>query len=474
MVATGLFLAACESPQNASPAQDSRPEATYDTGVPQAPPASLEVPANAPSADETAALPGPEEPPQPGMPSLVPYLTQPAPVGDDGRPLDSPPPPPRSSAVRVALLLPLTGANADLGKAMLNAAQLALFDFAGDGFELILHDTQGTPEGATEAASRAIGDGAAIILGPLLAKSVRAVAPAARAANVAVVAFSSDRSIAGDGIYTMGFFPGAEIERVVSFARSRGILRFAALVPENDYGMTVAEALRRSAEAVGAVVSRVQFFDPAATDYSDVVRDLANYASRRQTLEYQRNQLEGRQDEIARRALERLADLETIGDLPFDAVLLAAGGEPLRALAAHLPFYDIDPAKIRVLGTGQWDAAAPGAEPALIGGWFAAPPPAARAAFEQAYESVYGAAPPRLATLAYDATALAAVLARAQGGPDFSIAAVTAANGFAGRDGIFRFGADGLAQRGLAILEVGSRRTKVISAAPETFIPSTN
>ncbi|MCH8991732.1 MAG: ABC transporter substrate-binding protein [Acidobacteria bacterium] len=80
------------------------------------------------------------------------------------------------SAVRVALLLPLSGRNARLGNAMVNAAQLALFDLADDRFELLIHDTKGTPEGAAEAAALAIGDGASLILGPLLSASVTAVA----------------------------------------------------------------------------------------------------------------------------------------------------------------------------------------------------------------------------------------------------------------------------------------------------------
>ena len=125
-----------------------------------------------------------------------------------------------------------------------------------------------------------------------------------------------------------------------------------------------------------------------------------------------------------------------------------------------------------MLGTGQWDESGVGAEPALIGGWFAAPPPSERADFEKRYERAYGRKPPRLATLVYDATALAAVLAQAEGGPDFSVEALTDPNGFAGRDGIFRLVPEGVTERGLAVLEVEPRGFKVISEAPESFGPA--
>lgn len=352
---------------------------------------------------------------------------------------------------------------------MLNAAQLALFDFSDQHFELLIHDTHGTPAGAAEAARFAIGDGAQLILGPLLGTSVSAVADIARAANVKVIGFSSDRTVTGNGVYTMGFFPETEVARVVGYASTQGLRRFAALAPSGVYGETVVEALRQAAARNGGDVTRVRFYDPQTEDFSGVVRELANYNSRRQALLSQRAALAEREDDIAVRALKRLEKLQTIGDLPFDALLLADGGGHLLAIAALLPFYDVDPKKVRMLGTGQWDTPGLGSEPALNGGWHAGPPPAARAEFIAQYEKVYGSKPHRLSTLAYDATALAAVLARAEGGPDFSDAALTTKSGFWGRDGIFRFLADGNVERGLAVLQVEPRTTKVISPSPEAF-----
>ena len=244
---------------------------------------------------------------------------------------------------------------------MLNAVQLALFDFANEHFEVVVHDTEGTAAGAADAVGLAIADGAALILGPLLATSVRAVAPAARAAGTNVIAFSSDRAVAGGGVYTMGFFPEDEVERVIAYALGRGLRRFAALAPDTAYGHAVTAALRGAAEAGGGAVGRVQFYDPETGDFAATVKQLARYDARRGALVAQRQDLKGRPDEVARRALQRLERLQTIGELPFDALFLGDGGKRLQAIAAFLPFYDIDPAKIRILGTRQWDV--PGSAP---------------------------------------------------------------------------------------------------------------
>jgi ABC-type branched-subunit amino acid transport system substrate-binding protein len=375
--------------------------------------------------------------------------------------------------VRVGILLPLSGNEAALGRAILDAAELALFDFGDDAFTLLPRDTGDTPASAAAAAESALADGARLLIGPLFAAATPAVAERARAAKVNVISLSNDRTIAGGGAFVFGFMPSAQVERVVGFARSRGLSRYAALIPDNAYGNLIDDALRRAASRAEGAVSAVERYDPASTDATPVVRRLAAYDARRAALGAQRRALEGHNDEVSREALKRLENLQTTGELPFDAVLLAEFGSRLLAMAPLLPFYDIEPSRVRFLGTAFWDDPRVLREAALLGGWFAAPPPAARAEFVRRFRETYGSVPPRVATLGYDAVALAAVLARAPGGADFSAAALTNPGGFSGADGLFRLLPNGTNQRGLAVLEVTRDGFKLISPAPESFEEAT-
>ena len=379
-----------------------------------------------------------------------------------------------SGAARVGILLPLTGKTAPLGKAMLKAAQMAMFDFADTNFELLPHDTAGHPEDASFAATMVIGDGANLLIGPLLAHSVQAVAPISRAAGVPVIGFSSDRTVAGDGVYTMGFLPENEVERVVTYALGQRLSRFAVIAPDDAYGAAIVSALNATVTRYGGSVVDLAYYHPSGDDIEAVVRRLADYDNRRETLLSMRKELDGKDDELSRKALERLSLLDTLGDLPFDALMIADGGDRLQRVAAMLPFFDIDPKKIRILGTGQWDTRGIGTEPALMGAWFAAPPPAARQSFEKRYRDLYGTQPPRLATLAYDAMALAAVLARGDKAEPYAADAIMLPSGYAGRDGIFRFTGSGTAERGLSVLEVFQRDNRVIDDAPSGFTPQIN
>jgi ABC-type branched-subunit amino acid transport system substrate-binding protein len=359
----------------------------------------------------------------------------------------------------VGLLLPLSGPHADVGQAMLNAAQLAVFEISGDQFVLIVRDTQGTPEGARRAARSALQAGASLILGPLFATSVRAVAMEARPRGVNVLAFSNDVSVAGNGIYVMGLSPRGQISRVVDYASRQGLRRYAVLAPESPYGWTVLAAMQSVVERNGDELTSIAVYDPLE-DPSPHVRALANYDERHKALLDVRQQLEGRDDAAAKRQLEELEHVDTVGSPDFDAVLVPVGGKNLMTLAPLLAY-------------SFWADSRLGSEVTLQGGWFAAPPPGLWEAFKERYQATFRSEPVRVASLAYDATALAAVLVRNATdlgrAPDFSRTTLTQASGFAGMDGIFRFLPNGEIQRGLAVLEMTRDGLVVLDPAPQSF-----
>ena len=103
---------------------------------------------------------------------------------------------------------------------MLKAAELALFDGGNRNILLITADEGATPDAAAAAAAKLLAQGAEIIVGPLFGPSVSAVAPVARDRGMPVLAFSTERSVAGNGVYLLSFLPQSEVRRVVNYAVS--------------------------------------------------------------------------------------------------------------------------------------------------------------------------------------------------------------------------------------------------------------
>lgn len=374
-----------------------------------------------------------------------------------------------SGRVKIAMLVPLTGRGSEIGKALYNAAQMALFSIGATDVVLMPKDTQANPATAAAQARAAINEGANLIIGPLFSDNARAIAPITRPAGVSVITFSNDRSVAQPGVYLMGFQPEQQVARVVQYAHQTGLRRFAALFPEGHYGRLIAQAFYGAVTAQGDEITRTQTYPRDPEQMFQPVKVLADYDTRAQALDQERKALEAEDNDFSKAALKRLEGFETLGAVDFEAVLLPEGGTNLLALAPLLPYYDVDPKAVRFLGTGAWNTANIGREPALVGGWFAAPAPALTQGFETQYKKLFGGHPPRLATMGFDAVALAVALKNFGGAQGFGPSNITRAEGFSGLDGIIRFHWDGQNERGFAVLEVQEKGLKVVSPAPARF-----
>ncbi|MGH1376185.1 MAG: penicillin-binding protein activator [Alphaproteobacteria bacterium] len=349
--------------------------------------------------------------------------------------------------VKVAILLPLSGQHARLGEAMLNAAQMALFDVGHNNFTLVPKDTKGTPQGAREAARGALQDGAKLVLGPVFSPSVKAARQVTQSANVNMIAFSTDWTLANSRTFLLSFLPFDQVERVVSYATHSGYNRIGLISPTDSYGDGVVSAYNAVAARQNLIYSRVERFSPNGTKLTPTMRKFSDYDARKAA--------------------------GNVHGAPFDAVLMPVGGAMARQIGSFLNHYDLPPRQVRRLGTGLMDDTSLASDKTLDGTWFAAPAPKPRQKFERRYHTLHYKKPPRIATLAYDATALAAILARTglqrNNRAAFDHTSITNPNGFSGVDGIFRFRSDGIIERGLAILEYKKGKIIMIENAPRTF-----
>ena len=371
--------------------------------------------------------------------------------------------------VRVGLLLPFTArseAAQKVAAAMFDAAQLAVFDAGDEKFLLIPKDTHGNPEGAAAAARSALADGAEIILGPLFSESVEAAAPVTRAAETPMIAFSSDLEAGGDGVYLLSFPPELEISRVTDYAVTQQMTRFGVLAPLTAYGSRVSDAFAEEVFIRGGVIVHEERYLQEPDAMLEPARRLAEYSKEIIPLEMRHGF-----DPATAPDPAAALDADAGYTLGYQAVLMPEQGTLLRALAPLLPYYNVDINRVKLLGVSSWNNPRLTREPALRGGWFAAPDPDITRNFENRFANAFGAPPPRLASLAYDATLLSARLAAtSRRRARFDQDAITDPNGYFGADGLFRLNADGSVERGLAILEIQPGGIQVVDPAPRSFL----
>ncbi|MBX9860858.1 MAG: penicillin-binding protein activator [Sphingomonas sp.] len=372
------------------------------------------------AACQTVVPRGPAAPPPSAPPPVARPVTPPR--VDTGIPQDS-------ARQRIALLVPLTGSNAGVGQSIANATQLAILDLRNEAIRITTYDTN---LGAAAAAQKALADGNRLILGPLLADDARVVGPIARRAGVPVVTFSNDSGVAGNGTFVLGYAPAQSIARVVDYAASKGIRDFAGLVPNGLYGDRASTALLRAVEDSGGQVVSLQTYD--------------------------------RQPGSLTAAITRMGRAS-----PYQAVLIADSGS-VGATAVPIIRRSGGPTA-QVLGTDLWNTeSAVAAAPALQGAWFASVSDGLYRQYATKYRVRFGKAPYRLSSLGYDAVLLTVRIMRDWPiGTPFPIDRLSDRGGFAGLDGAFRFGPDGVAQRALEVQEIRGGTTVTVSPAPTGF-----
>ena len=331
---------------------------------------------------------------------------------------------------RVALLVPLSGPNAGMGQSVANATTMALLDTNAKNLRITTYDTA---LGAAVAANQALKDGNKLILGPLATSDVAPVAAIARAAKVPLITYGNDGAVAARDVFVLGSRMENSVERVVSFAASKGITRFAVLAPKGDYGNRVSAAYASAVRAAGGSLVASDSYDRGNSS-----------------------------------ALSAAARLKAKGG--YQAVLIADTPRYAAMIAPRLKASGA--ASPRLLGTDLWSGEQlVSTTPILRGAWFAAISDTRFRQFTTSYQSRFGAPPFRMATLGYDSVLLTVRIAREwRTGTPFPFAKLIDTGGFLGLDGPFRFSANGLVERSLEVRETRAGGITVVSAAPEKFV----
>ena len=329
---------------------------------------------------------------------------------------------------RIALLVPLSGPNGGVGQSIANAANLAVLDTGGKRIRITFYDTA---TGAAAAANRAVGEGNKVILGPLLADDVKLVAPIAQRAHVPVISFSNDTSVAGNGAFIMGYTPAESIDRVVRFARSKGMAKFAGLAPAGTYGQRAANVFLRSVESAGGQVVSLQSYDRSKGGLAAAIAKIGSAS-------------------------------------PYDAVLIA---DNARNAAGAVTLLRKDAPNAKVLGTELWNTENGIASmTSLHGAWFASVSDNLYRQLAAKYRLRYGSSPYRISSMGYDAVLLVSRIAQDwRVGSDFPMARLMDEGGFTGIDGPFRFRRDGIVERALEVQQVGTGGLTVVSPPPAKF-----
>ena len=336
-----------------------------------------------------------------------------------------------SSSFRVAVLLPLSGKVATMGQSMKNAATMAVGDINNNNLVVQFYDTKGTGSGARIALENAVNAKSDLIIGPLLSEEVVAISDKAKSEDIPVISFSTSPSVLHEGIYSLGLLSDDQVNRIVKYAAAQGRTRLAIVLPDNKSGYNILRSAMKAARNSGISVVRIGFYAPDAMEFTDLV-----------------TAMKGR-------------------NLDFDALLIPETGNRLKAISSMFSYYDVAAPDVLFLGTSVWDNANLSKETELYGAVYPTMSLNNMSNFSQKYNELFGEKPSGLSIFAYDAVALASILAgkNARNLED----EIVRPDGYIGMSGLFRILSDGLNEHSLDVVKVTADGRKIVETAPQQF-----
>ena len=184
--------------------------------------------------------------------------------------------PESTGPVRIGVLLPLSGPDAERGRMMLNGARYAADDLNshrghfGRLVELVVIDTRGTAEGAEQAFRSAVSSGVVGVAGVYSTTEARAMAPLAKSLRIPMViamATGNDDVIGVNPfVYRVVFTDKQQSEMIAAYLKYyRRAGRLAVMIstdPADIYVRNVARDVMQKFRDLGGEVVAVNKLDP--------------------------------------------------------------------------------------------------------------------------------------------------------------------------------------------------------------------
>jgi ABC-type branched-subunit amino acid transport system substrate-binding protein len=366
--------------------------------------------------------------------------------------------------IQVALFLPMSGKNKDLGNSLFNSAILSLFDNdINHNIELILIDSKETPQEANKAFEEIINRKIKIVIGPVFGDLVSAIETPAKKNHISVISLSNNHELAkkindDGGVFVAGMLLETQIEKIVGFAIEQDKSSFAVIAPKNQYGAAATSLFKKIIQNRNKNFITADFYKNNDLDLNRAVNRVVNSFTITNDFRDKKSK-----------------EVDESDRLYPQIIFVPETGKMLSKIAAAIKKENVDERNFKIIGTSQWDEISTLNDQNLVGSWFAAPQSEKFREFEKKYYQIYSKFPPRISSISYDLVAAISQLIDAKNKEipkikDFINYSSPSQLGFDGIDGNFRFLPNGLVQRNLAVLQVGLGNFQTIQKPVAKFL----
>ena len=358
-------------------------------------------------------------------------------------------------------MLPISGKNYQIGRSLLNSAQLAISKTNNKKIEFSIIDT-GNEEEILAKLYELLEQDINIFIGPVFSDKIELIRETINNKNITIISLSNNSKLEDEGLYVFGLTLEDEIDELLNFSYNNNLKKYAVIIPQNEFGMRVKNEFDKFKSNNNLSSFKYTFYETDSPDFYEVSKKISNYEERKLNLERKIQYLENKNTEEAKKELRNLERLDTYGELNFEAIVIFARNfQEVSNFSSILPYYDVDPKKIQYMGNSIWSKNQALKEPGLANGYFTSLNINTRSKFESSYIEIFNTKPHALATLTYDIVGLISKLHLMES--NFTIDMLHASQGFIGVDGWFKILPDGKVKRKPRIYKIKNQNFTLLN-----------
>ena len=249
--------------------------------------------------------------------------------------------------IKIGLLVPLTGNNAEIGQSIIKATQLAVNKINNPMLEIIPKDTKSNPEITLRSAKELEQLGVKIIIGPVFNENLIYLD---ELKNIIFLSLTNKTDNRQKNIISAGINATSQLKTIKKFINLNEIKKTIFLTPDVGYKNEIKKAILNSK----IKIIKNYFYDSKPTKLTKQIEEITNYKRRKQNLEDEVVRLEKSEDANKEKLIEKLRTKDTLGKVNFDSIIIADFDESLKSVTTSLLYTDISPKKKYFITFNQW------------------------------------------------------------------------------------------------------------------------
>ena len=249
--------------------------------------------------------------------------------------------------IKVGLLVPITGDDQNLGKQIIKSVRIALKDINTNKLEVYIKDTNSNPSTAVKSAMELRDIGVKIVIGPIFYKSLTYLD---EIQELTFLSFTNKTLGLSKNIISTGINATSQLNTIKKFIENNKIEKTIFLTPKLDYEDEIKKAIKQSK----IKISEHFVYDINPTKLTAQIEKITNYKIRKQNLNDEIKRVKNSDLPDKERQLEKLEKRYTIGNVNFDAVIIADFNESLKSVVTSFLYTDVSPKNKYIISFNQW------------------------------------------------------------------------------------------------------------------------